>query len=239
MALNDVKDIIIPNPTYELLEYVDIPAGCYINFNDNGGSTLGYYLDCNWNVDGDEISSTEYPFGSIYTSNGSTYYRYHLLLNSSDMEAASGNSQYTALFSTSSSNQRYVIELNYRYDSKAYCDNVDKGTFAPTSGTSTGVVYIGGRRFNNKGTVTINDYSHTIRFYSAKSKNTSTNPESIFYPVKRKSDNKIGILKVWDRGKAVRFCTTETAVECIAGPVTSGDIDIPVSKIEDSNGNII
>ena len=239
MEMKNVKEIIIPNPTYELLEYVDIPAGCYLNFNDTGGSTLGYYLDCNWNVDEDEISGDSYPFGSIYTTTGSTYYRYHLIISSTNMRAASGNAQFAALFDTSASNQRYIVELNYRFNSKAYCDNVDKGTFAPTSGTNTGVVYIGARRFNNNGTITINDYPHTIRFYLAKSKSSSTNPDSIFYPVKRKSDNKVGILKVWKKGVAVRFCVTETDVEPIAGPKISDLIDISVKKITNSNGDII
>ena len=217
------NDLIWGNATtfpYQTLEYLDIPSGCYINLNDVGKSTLAYYLDVNWNINGDSFSGDGFPFGSIYY-NGSNYYRYHLIISATNMRAAYGQSQFTALFDTADSNQRYLVELNYHSygDKKAYVDNVDKGSFSPTILINVGNVYIGGRRFNNNGTVTINDYTPTIRVYSLKSKTSSTSGESVFYPVKRRSDGKLGLLKVYNQGESVTFCTTETSTEPIAGPV--------------------
>ena len=239
MEMKNVKEIIIPNPDYELLEYIDLPSGCRISLNENGNANTAYYIDANWNLNNDTISNAECPFGSIYIS-GSNYYRYHLATNSNiNMQACSGNSTYTTLFSATTS-ARHVIELNYHTynDKKAYCDDVEKGTFSPTSGTNTGYLRIGGRLVNNGGTLSYNTYSGTIRLYEMKSK-TSANGLSIFYPVKRKSDNKIGLFKVYNKGEAVRFCVTETEVEPVAGPLSSQNIDLPVKKITNSNGDII
>lgn len=238
MNMKDVKAITIPQGSvkkiedsngniiwgsydafpYELLEYIDIPAGCYIDLNNQGSSTLGCYLDVNWNINNDTISGTGYPFGSIYRS-GSTYYRYHLARSSTALTAWYANNSSTTL-TTSDLNSRSIIELNFHTynDNKAYCDNVEKGTFSPTSGTNTGSVYLGGRRFNDNGTVTINDYQHTMRVYSLKIQ-SGANALSIFYPAKRKSDGKIGLLKIYNNGQAISFRVTETNTEPTAGPV--------------------
>ena len=218
-VIDEYWNMQYPIPDYYLLNYIDIPSGCYISTNDNGQSVMEYYLDVNWNLDNDSLSTDQFPFGSIYYD-GSTYYRYHLIMNNaSGMRAAYGNGGFTSLFSISDSNQRHVIELDYHTpnDDKAYCDGFDKGAFTPTAGTNTGIIYIGGRRFDNNGTVTINDYQHTIRVYDIRARGTATNPLTYFYPVQRKSDGKVGLLKVYNQGQAVRFCTTETSVEPIAG----------------------
>lgn len=238
MNMKDVKAITIPEGTvkkiedsngniiwgsqaafpYRILEYIDIPSNAYISTNDNGNSNIGYYIDANWNLNNDTLANGECAFGSIY-NNGSNHYRYHLATNANiTMQACSGNATYTSLFNASIS-ARHVIELNYHTynDKKAYVDNVDKGTFSPISGTNTGYLRVGARTVNNGGTVTITNYPHAIRVYSMKQK-TSASTNTYFYPVQRKSDGKVGLLKIYNNGAAIRFCTSETSTECIAGP---------------------
>ena len=86
-------------------------------------------------------------------------------------------------------------------DKKLYVDNVDKGTYTTTSTINAGLLYLGARRFNNNGNITINNYDRTIRVYYCELSNDSYSIEkpndiSKLYPVQRKSDGKVGLLKV-------------------------------------------
>ena len=97
MALNDVKEITIPEGSvkkiqdsngniiwgsesafpYRILEYIDIPADAYLNLNSQGNSNTGLKLDINFNPTGQYTQQSGNIFGSVYY-NGSTYYRYHI-----------------------------------------------------------------------------------------------------------------------------------------------------------------
>ena len=208
---------------YELLDYIDIPSGCYLNLSVAGNSTVGCYVDANWNIDGDSFASDSLPFGSI-RYNGSSYYRYHLVINNSiGMRAAYANSSYSSLpqlFSAANSNNRYVLELNYHTynDKKAYVDNVEKGTFNPTASQTTGDLFIGARRFDNNGTITINDYTHTMRVYSIKIK-TASDTEYTYYPVIQRATGKIGLLRYVNGSKL--FIGSQTSVSPIQGTVSN------------------
>ena len=86
-------------------------------------------------------------------------------------------------------------------DKKLYVDNVDKGTYTETSTINTGLLYLGARIFNKNGNITINNYGRTIRVYYCEISSDSysiENPKdkSKLYPVQRKSDGKVGLLKV-------------------------------------------
>ena len=211
---------------YRILEYIDIPPDAYLNLNSAGDSNLGLKLDINFNplnVSTQQTSSN--LFGSIYY-NGSTYYRYHISTANTGLIQVwfgSGNGAYkdSALYSTDTN--RHFIELNMRSpkDKKLYIDNVDKGTYTTPSTTQTGLVYLGARIFNNNGTVTINNYPRTIRVYYCElaGPNYDTNPNDLskLYPVQRKSDGAVGLLKIWNNGSAVRFCPSETSTGCTAG----------------------
>lgn len=247
MNMSNVKAITIPEGTvkkiensngniiwgsydafpYRRLEYVDIPANAYVNLNSQGDINLGLKLDINLNpLDATTQQSGNF-FGSIYY-NGSTYYRYHLSTTNTGLFQSWFGTEFNSYVNTdiySNDNNRYYIELNSHTakDKKLYIDNVQKGTYNTSYTTQCGLVYIGGRRFNNNGTITINDYPRTIRVYYVElvGPNITTNPNdtSKIYPVQRKSDGKIGLLKLWNHGQAIRFCTTETSTELIAGPV--------------------
>lgn len=246
MDLKDVKAISIPEGSvskitdsngniiwgsedvfpYRRLEYIDIPPDAYINTNEQGNSNIGLKLDININID--EITTVKEGnlFGSIYY-NGSTYYRYHITSNSSGTVQAwfgTGNNAYknTGLISTDS--DRHYIEINSHSpkDKKLYVDNVDLGTYTTPSTNNTGVMYVGARRFNNNGTVSANIYTRKMRVYFMETtgNDIATNPNdaSKYYPVQRKSDGKVGLMKIWSNGQATRFCPSETSTECLAGP---------------------
>ena len=253
MALNDVKEITVPvNGTdkavrkiedsngniiwgsasafpYRVLEYIDIPAAAYIDTNSQGNSRTGLKLEIDFNPDGESSEIAGNLFGAIYY-NGSTYYRYHLSPNSTGLLQVwygTGNNAYKNADLYSTTTGKHVIELNSHSanDNKLYVDGVDKGTYSTPSTTNTGLLYVGARRFNNNGTVTINNYSRKIRVYYLEimGSNIGTDPNdtSKCYPVQRKSDGKVGLFKIWNNGQAVRFCTSETSTECIAGPTVN------------------
>lgn len=246
MALNDVKEITIPEGSvkkiedsngniiwgsasafpYRLLEYIDIPANAYLNLNSYGNSTLGLKLDFNVNPDGESTQLVGNLFGSIYY-NGSTYYRYHISSAATGIFQVwfgTGNASYKDAGFYSNDNSRHYIELNMHSprDKKLYVDNVDKGVYTAISSTNTGLVYLGARRFNNNGTVSTNNYNRKIRVYYCElggaAYDTNPNDTSKMYPVQRKSDGKVGLLKIWNDGGAIRFCDSETSTDCIAGP---------------------
>ena len=243
MALNNVKEITIPVSgtdksvkkiedangniiwgsasayPYELLEYIDIPSAAYVNLANDGNSNTKVKLDINVNPSGETSQINQNLFGSIYY-NGSTYYRYHITTTSNGLLQAwygTGNNAYKNTDIYSNDNSRHTIEINYVSSNTLYVDNVNKGTYTTPSTTNTGQMYLGARRFNNNGSVSINNYTRDIRIYSAEVIiDTGT---SIFYPVIRKSDNAIGLLKVYNNGAATRFCTSETSTPLVAGPI--------------------
>ena len=248
MALNDVKEITIPEGSvkqiqdsngniiwgsesafpYRMLEYIDIPADAYLNLGSQGNSNTGLKLDINFNPT--EQSTQQVSgnvFGSIYY-NGSTYYRYHITSDKKGLIQVwfgTGNFSYKDSDIYSNDNNKHIIELNMHSikDKKLYVDNVDKGTYTTTSTINTGLLYLGARRFNNNGNITINNYDRTIRVYYCELSNDSysiENPNDIskLYPVQRKSYGKVGLLKVWKDGEAIKFCVSETSTDCIAGP---------------------
>lgn len=247
MALNDVKEITIPEGSvkqiqdsnnniiwgsesafpYRILEYIDIPADAYLNLNSQGNSNIGLKLDINFNPTGQSTQQIGNVFGSIYY-NGSTYYRYHITATNNGLMQVwfgTGNYSYKDSGIYSNDNNRHLIELNINSpkDKKLYVDNVDKGTYTTESTTKTGLLYLGARKFNNNGNITINNYNRTIRVYYcelADDTYSAANPNDIskLYPVQRKSDGKVGLLKIWKDGKVVRFCVSETSTDCIAGP---------------------
>lgn len=247
MALNDVKEITIPEGSvkqiqdsnnniiwgsesafpYRILEYIDIPADAYLNLNSQGNSNIGIKLDINFNPTGQSTQLSGNIFGSIYYD-GSTYYRYHITSTNSGLVQVwfgTGNYLYKDSDIYSNDNNRHLIELNIHSpkDKKLYVDNIDKGTYTTESTIGTGLLYLGARRFNNNGNITINNYDRTIRVYYCELSNDSysiENPNDIskLYPVQRKSDGKVGLLKVWKDGEAIKFCASETSTDCIAGP---------------------
>lgn len=207
---------------YRLLEYIDIPSGCYFDLNVEGSDTTGVTLIVNPNLNSGSISSDIHLFGSIKQI-GSTYYRYHITATSSaNYRAVYANQSYQntpLLFNNSDSNNKYTIELNnHTYnDKKAYVNNTDKGTFSPSSTYTTGSLYLGGRGFyNSSGTLTsVVDYPLTIRFYEG-SIQTASDTTYTLIPVERKSDNKIGILRIYNNG-STSFLTSKTSTEPIEG----------------------
>lgn len=211
---------------YKLLDYINIPSNAYINLYNDGGNFIGTKLDVNFNPDGASSQvGSQNMFGAIYY-NGSIYYRYHLTTTSNGLIQVwygTGNSAYKDSGIYSNSNARHVIDLNYTTSNKLYIDDVDKGTYSTPASTSTGNLYLGARRFNNNGTVTINNYSRTIRVYSIETKLSSGT--SIFYPVIRKSDNAIGFMKVYNNGEATRFIESETSTDLVAGNVINDNWD--------------
>lgn len=246
MNLKDVKKITIPegdvkkiedssgnvlwadNNTfpYRRLEYVDIPSNAYVNSNSPGNSNIGIKLDINLNPLEVTYQQEGNLFGAIYY-NGSTYYRYHITTTSNGTVLVwfgSGNNAYKNADLMSDNPNRHLIEINSHSvkDKKLYVDDVDKGTYTTPSTTTTGNIYIGARRFNNNGTVTINNYPRTIRVYHLEllGNDVGTNPNDIskFYPCQRKSDGKVGLMKIWSDGQATRFCVSETSTELVAGP---------------------
>ena len=247
MALNDVKEITIPEGSvkqiqdsnnniiwgsesafpYRILEYIDIPADAYLNLNSQGNSNIGLKLDINFNPTDQSTQQSGNIFGSIYYD-GSKYYRYHITITNSGLVQVwfgTGNYSYKDSDIYSNDNNRHLIELNIHSpkDKKLYVDNVDKGTYTTTSTINVGLLYLGARRFNNNGNITINNYDRTIRVYYCELSNDSYSIEkpndiSKLYPVQRKSDGKVGLLKVWKDGEAIKFCASETSTDCIAGP---------------------
>ena len=247
MALNDVKEITIPEGSvkkiqdsnnniiwgsesafpYRILEYIDIPADAYLNLNSQGNINIGLKLDINFNPTDQSTQQSGNIFGSIYYD-GSKYYRYHITITNSGLVQVwfgDGNYSYKDSDIYSNDNNRHLIELNIHSpkDKKLYVDNVDKGTYTTTSTINAGLLYLGARRFNNNGNITINNYDRTIRVYYCELSNDSYSIEkpndiSKLYPVQRKSDGKVGLLKVWKDGEAIKFCASETSTDCIAGP---------------------
>ena len=247
MALNDVKEITIPEGSvkkiqdsngniiwgsesafpYRILEYIDIPADAYLNLNSQGNSNTGLKLDINFNPTGQYTQQSGNIFGSVYY-NGSTYYRYHITSTNNGLLQVwfgTGNFSYKDSDIYSNDNNWHLIELNMHSikDKKLYVDNVDKGTYTTTSTINTDLLYLGARRFNNNGNIIINNYDRTIRVYYCELSNDSysienPNDMSKLYPVQRKSDGKVGLLKVWKNGEAIKFCASETSTNCIAGP---------------------
>lgn len=207
---------------YRLLEYIDIPADAYINLNDTPGSGLGYYLDVNLNLNDDTFTATGYPFGSIYI-NGSSYNRYHLGVSTTDLKAWSAGSTSTNLCAIGDVDERHVIELNFHTygDKKAYLDDVNKGNFTPNSNTSFNSCYLGARhQLTAPSTEGVSNYAHDMRVYFLQSR-ISASGLSKFYPAQRRSDGKVGLLKIYNDGASVRFCTSETSTELIAGTVVN------------------
>lgn len=242
MNMKDVKAITIPQGTvkkiedsngdiiwgsqdafpYRLLDYVDIPADAYINLYNDGGNFIGTKLDINFNPTSQSTQQGSINlFGAIYY-NGSTYYRYHITTTSNGLIQVwygTGNNAYKDSDIYSNNTERHVIDLNYTTANKLYVDDVDKGTYSTPASTSTGNLLLGARRFNNNGTIQINNYPRTIRAYSIETKlSTGT---SIFYPVQRKSDNVVGFLKVYNNGEATRFITSETSTDLVAGNIVN------------------
>ena len=210
---------------YRILEYIDIPADAYLNLNSQGNSNTGLKLDINFNPIDQSTQQSGNIFGSIYYD-GSTYYRYHITSDQSGLVQVwfgTGNFKTSDIYSND--NNRHFIELNMHNikDKKLYVDNVDKGTYTETSTINTGLLYLGARIFNKNGNITINNYGRTIRVYYCEISSDSysiENPKdkSKLYPVQRKSDGKVGLLKVWKNGESVKFCSSETSTDCIAGP---------------------
>ncbi len=211
---------------YEILSFIDIPYGCYINLKENGSSAIGTKIDANFNVEGTATASgTHQAFGAIY-NDGSTYYRYHTQVSNAGAYVfyyGSGNNYLSS--DVSLSNSRHVYEINYHTygDNALYVDGVSKGTYPTPSAQSCGNLYIGGRRFDNNGTVTINDFYYTIRLFALEMKKSASST-IYFYPAKRKSDGKVGLYKV--DGDTTEFLTSDTAVD----PTPSGEAVIPESQ---------
>lgn len=216
---------------YRILEYIDIPADAYLDLNAPGSSNVGLKLDINFNPLGQSTQqSNNNIFGSIYYD-GSTYYRYHITSTNNGLLQVwfgTGNYSYKNSDIYSNDSNRHLIELNIHSikDKKLYVDNVDKGTYTTTSTLDTGSLYLGARRFNNNGNITINNYNRTIRVYYCEIAHKSYSIDdpkdmSKLYPVQRKSDGKVGLLKVWKDGEAVRLCVSETPTDCIAGPTVN------------------
>ena len=211
---------------YRLLDYIDIPSDAYVNLNEQGNNSCKIKLDINFNPDGTSSQvGSQNMFGAIYY-NGSIYYRYHFTTTSNGLIQVwfgTGNSAYKDSGIYSNNNSRHTFELNYVSNNTLYVDDVNKGTYSTPASTNTGVMYLGARRFNNNGTVTINNYTRKIRVYGLEAINAYGT--SIFYLVQRKSDNKIGLLKVFNDGEATRFCESETATDLIAGNVINDNWD--------------
>ena len=134
MALNDVKEITIPEGSvkqiqdsngniiwgsesafpYRILEYIDIPADAYLNLNSQGNSNIGLKLDINFNPTGQSTQQSGNIFGSIYYD-GSTYYRYHITNTTSGLAQVwfgTGNFSYKDSDIYANDNNRHIIELN-------------------------------------------------------------------------------------------------------------------------------
>lgn len=206
---------------YRRLEYIDIPPASYLNLNQQCNNETGLKIEWNPNPTGQTSQQTSgNPWGAIYY-NGSTYYRYHLTASSTgQLQAYFGSgTNYKNTGQTTITNTKTTYELNYKTykDKKLYVDDTLIGTYTTASSRLTPSFFLGARRRNQNGTTSTEIYPRSIRVYFLELQiSTGT---SKCYPVQRKSDGAIGLLKVYNDGASVRFCTSETSTPCIAGPV--------------------
>lgn len=181
----------------------------------------------------------------------------------------SGSSTYTYYPSsgTINLNARHTVQLRFSYDPYGtgfYVDynwKVDGNEAAPSGNNvcfinSTDLprlqkgYAIGGHNFDNSGTSTFTKnivantskqriYSIVIDKFSANTKATR-NSSFIFYPVKRISDGKIGLLRKRVTNGTYDFLITDTGVEPTAGPTLNRYFPTKlVKKITDSQSRII
>lgn len=230
MALNDVKEIKIPDDTYELLEYIHFNGNDYIDSGFTPWNNFSYYLDIQW----DEGAVSQFSGHGKVVSNNRCF-----IGTESNGKVMFGTGAYSATISNSNVYERhnYLVRTGPSSGTGVFdIDGVQQWYGASNFVESDrGTMFIGGV-YRSTG-----DYSlckakiYNVRFTNNAS--TATTWTWNLIPVRRKADGVIGFLKLKANKTTPDFMTSVNGL-LEAGPVV-GPYMVDVNKIEDSNGNII
>ncbi|MBO7735405.1 MAG: hypothetical protein J6S67_22765 [Methanobrevibacter sp.] len=229
MALNNVKEIQIPDERYELLEYIHFNGNDYINTGFTPWNNFGFYIDIQW--DANQINQYN-GHGKITSDNrcfigvdGSGKITYGSGATSGSISSSDPYTRHNYQINTSSSSAgKFYIDGTQVWSGNSNYVESNRST-----------MFIGAV---NRGT---SDYSYcAAKIYNIRFINNVSTSSVITWnliPVRRKSDNVVGFLKIKANNTAPDFMQSVNGL-LEAGPVI-GTPNINVYKIEDSNNQII
>ena len=214
--LDGKNEIIVPNE-YQQLEYIESAGAAWLNT----GYTFNPETD-SFNVvfKGNDTSNN----GMIFASNGSKYswlyyysagMRIYITNSSGTQQSVSGPSRDT--------NKHTAIYNNKHY----YLDGTDRGALSGSYTSDTNPIYL--FAYTGSGT----NYAFKGRIYYVEIARDN-NIQKIFIPVKRLSDNAIGMYEIYSNN----FIPSMTSTPFTAGPVISIDANIYDTSGYQHNGTI-
>lgn len=235
--MRDVTAITITDSNYRLLEYIKFSGTEYITANEKPTNNRYYYL----NFELDSIVNDRFIFATNGDSTTDGTFRVTVRTSTTAAQSRYGrNSSTNTNLTTVSTNTFYQCRLRIFNDYTAYF------AIANQSGTVLGnYTYSTAQTFTpaNMNNFTIMGYNGSnltagkVYRYFYRIGDASGELGAHCYPCQRKSDSVCGLYDILSNTFIPMQGTNIT--DSAAGPTVSEDFPLGVSKIEDSNGDII